>query len=50
MQTYTLKKPTPSIVSFIDWVAKDPQNAAKVAASIIIFGVAILAIAAIFSS
>jgi len=50
MQTYALKTPTPPILSIIDWVAEEPQNAAKVGASLIVLGVAILVLVAIFSS
>jgi len=50
MQTYTLKTPTPPILSIIDWVAEDSQNAAKVGVSLIVLGVAILILVAIFGS
>jgi hypothetical protein len=50
METYALKTPAPPVLSIIDWVAENPQNAAKVGAGLIVFGLAIFAIAAIFSS
>jgi hypothetical protein len=50
MQTYSLKTPTPPILSIIDWVAEEPQNAAKVGASLIVVGVAILVLVVIFGS
>lgn len=49
MATYTLKN-TPPILSLINWVADDPQRATQVGASLIGLGVAILVLAAIFSS
>ena len=49
MQTYTLKR-TPSILSLIDLVAEDPQKAAQVGVGLIVVGVAILVLVAIFSS
>jgi hypothetical protein len=50
MQTYALKTRTPPVVSLIDWVAEDRRKAAEVGAGLIVVGVAILVLVAIFSS
>jgi hypothetical protein len=50
MQTYTLKARSPPTLDLITWVAEEPQKATKVGAGLIVVGVAILILAAIFSS
>ena len=50
MEKYPLKTPAAPVFGIIDRVAENPENAAKFGASLIILGLAILAIAAIFSS
>lgn len=58
METYTLqRKPInayssveSSILSLLDLVAEEPQKAVQIATGLIVVGVAILVLAAIFSS
>jgi hypothetical protein len=50
MNSITVKTPTPPIISVIDFVAKDPENAAKVGIGLIVLGGALLVLASIFSS
>jgi len=49
MQTYTSTK-TPDFLSLIDLVAENPQRASQVGVSLIVLGVAVLVLVAIFSS